>query len=219
MSRAGHNSKIVQQMALERRAHLRVARLDGAPSTTPDSVVLDSRLKHLDGSQRLSELLHVEDSTERAALLREIQILVDRCHYHQLAILSRRKSRNLRVVRGAAKHLARGRGRPRRAVNFAASQFGLGLATIWWEHTGRQPSRYESERMRKRGSYFEFVHMVVSALPPSLRKMPGGKVPSISYLVTASIKAFKDAMKAPAEYRRRGLIDEQDWLEPGGTVT
>jgi hypothetical protein len=216
------SAAIIEQMREERRARLKgggvgTRRSNGVPPFA-EPVTLAPRVLKLKHDQRFANLFQIEDPTEQAAVLEDIQTLVDRCHYHHVEILSQRESRNLRMVRGAAMQLARPRGRPKHVVNFAASQFGLGLAMIWWEHTGRRPSRYESERLRKRGRYFEFVQMVVNALPPSPRKMPGGKIPSISYLVMASVKEFKVAMKSSAEYRRRGLIDERHWLGSEGGV-
>ncbi len=98
------------------------------------------------------------------------------------------------------------------AQNFAARQFGLGLAILWWEHTGRPPSRYAPRLGSIQGSYTEFVGMIADALPPPARQASATALPGVEYLVRTSIKDFRAARNAPDEQRQRGLIDEGLWL-------
>ena len=103
---------------------------------------------------------------------------------------------------------------PAGAQNFAARQLGLGLAVIWFEQTGRPPSRYESDLRNRR----PLVHGVRG----SHRRYGASAVPQDQSLANARRRVpgphqhagtFGPRMAAPEEYRRRGLIDEQLWLD------
>jgi hypothetical protein len=81
---------------------------------------------------------------------------------------------------------------------------------LWFQYTGRPPSRYESKKHR---GYFRFVELVLEAAPPPLRRSPDGRPPAIDYLVRISVTSFHVARLSEKEYRRRGLLDEGEWLD------
>ncbi len=215
---ANPNSGVIEQMRQARIAQFVAnadAVLNGNSAVAPPSAsALDPRLEHLRNDRRFASLLRLDDPTERDAALEAIQILIDRCGYHWRSALSRRAMKDRRAVRQrkATQYPERRRGRPLGAHNFAARQFGLGLAMIWWEHTGRPPSRHEARPDSARGSYLEFVELVTAAVPPVRRKSSSAAVPESEYLARISIQDFRAAQNAPEEYRRRGLIDERLWL-------
>jgi hypothetical protein len=82
---------------------------------------------------------------------------------------------------------------------------------IWFEYTGRLPSRYEPNA--EHGGYVRFVELLVEAVPPRLRRSPDGRPPAIDYLVRTSVLSFRIARLSNEEYRRRGLLDEREWLD------
>ena len=82
---------------------------------------------------------------------------------------------------------------------------------IWFEYTGRPPSRYEPKA--ERGGYVRFVELLVDAAPPRLRRSADGRRPAIDYLVRTSVLLFRAAQLSKEEYRRRGLLDEREWLD------
>jgi len=215
MSIANPHSPVIAQMRDDRARRpdhdVDVGHSGGVPPA-PQPITLDPHLQQLKGSSRFAELLQIDDPTELAAVVEAIQTLVDRCRYHQEGMLFRRRMKDWRAARRGRKQRARRRGRPTGAANFAARQFGLGLAMIWWEHAGRLPSRYEPARSRVAGSYVEFVVMVVGTLPPPARRGSSASSPGIEYLVRTSITDFRAARNAPDEYRRRGLIEQDAWL-------
>jgi hypothetical protein len=212
----------IERMRQERRARRSGRRVgagravDTPPVTAP--ATLDPDLQKLKRNPRFAELLQIDDPTELAAVLEDVQTLVDRCHFHHERALLRRRMRNWRAVRRGKRQSARGSGRPKGAANFAARQFGMGLAMLWWEQTGRSPSRYQRGRGDNLGSYVEFVEMIVEAAPAPARQTSSPALPETEYLVRTSIKDFRVARNAPAEYRRRGLIEENAWLDGPASV-
>ncbi|MBK7082265.1 MAG: hypothetical protein IPH55_16585 [Betaproteobacteria bacterium] len=57
----------------------------------------------------------------------------------------------------------------------------------------------------------------IAVLVPMLfrQTVPSG-LPDVEYLVRVSVRDFRAAMASPEEYRRRGLLDEQQWLDAAG---
>jgi hypothetical protein len=186
------------------------------PATAPDPIRIHPRLRRI--APQIATMLRLDEPTEIEAALYDLQMLFVRCGYHlglrrsarrwkkQDAALARRGSR--------IRHSKRGRGRPVGA-NWAASQLGLGLATIWSEHGGRKPTRRFDAigGSGECGPYWDFVALILSVLPARLQIKRKGQVPKVDHLVRASIDEFKAAREAPEEYRRRGLLDEQRWQE------
>jgi hypothetical protein len=213
MTKADSPSTIIEQM---RRAHLGLPPTDGhdnvqADASPPESEpeTLDLDLTALEGNQSFMRLFPRHDSAERRAILFDVQTLRARCKAHWNLASDDRALRDERDFRRdrAKRFPIRKPGRPRGAANFAARQFGLGLAMIWWENTGRPPSRYEGH-----GTYAEFVDLIASAVPRRVRRNPGAELPSIEYLVRESVRDFRLARASNEEYRRRGLLDERTWL-------
>ena len=208
-------SEIIAQMRRERRVRTGLEKplpgKPGDPSPLPP-VPLDRRLEPLLSDRQFKARLRGLDATELRSLLEEVDALNFRCSLHHRSALQRKAWRNRRVPRRRRAVEAAGRkaGRPPGAANFAARQYGLGLAMIWFQYTGRPPSRYASKALH--GGYPGFVEWLVAMAPPRLRRAAGGEVPSVDYLVRTSIALFRLALRAPEEYRRRGLLDEQEWL-------
>ena len=152
MNIANRYSLVIKQMRQERRTRIPFG--DRAPTRADlttiaaEPITLDPRLELLKNDRRFAKLLRIDDPVEQDAVLEAMQTLITRCGYHQRSAQSQQGMINRRAVRNwrAAQHPARRRGRPLGAQNFAARQFGLGLAMIWWEHTGRGPSGYERGR-------------------------------------------------------------------------
>ena len=167
--------------------------------------------------QEIGQALGVDDPTELGAALEDIATLLARCLLHlrnQLA--SRREvgtwqARKLRATHGPAK-----RGRPSGAADFAARQLGLGLATLWCEHTGRRPTRtYSPVLGLEKGAYRRFVQLIVDTLPGTVLRKQNGRWLDIDYIVRQSAVDFDQARRSREEYQRRGLIDEIPWLKAG----
>ena len=210
-------SEIIEQMRQQRRVR---TGLELAPpgkqveSSPPSSATpLDPRIESLLSDRRFKALFSGHDPTELRSLLEEIDTLLARCSLHHRSVLWRNASRNRRTTRTrrSVEVPNRKSGRPAGAGNFAAQQYGLGLAVIWFEHTGRLPSRYEAKGLH--GGYVRFVELVLAAAPPRLRRSPDGQPPAIDYLVRTSVTSFRTARLASEEYRRRGLLDEREWLD------
>lgn len=165
-------SPVIERMRRARLTGSSGAIALGGTSSPTAPATLDPGLGQLGRKKRFLELLRTDDLTEVAAVLEDLQVLVNRCGYHrdsadeQRAIINRRAVRNSR----AAQAPARRRGRRLGAQNFAARQFGLGLAAIWSQLTCCPPSRYEPRAYDVRGCYFEFVEMITEAVPPSARR-------------------------------------------------
>jgi hypothetical protein len=186
-------------------------------SAAPEATIapLDVRLAGLLDDRRFQALFPRHDPTELRALVEEIQVLLDRCGLHVRLALAKKNWRHLRATRKrrrAAMIVGGRRGRPKGAANFSVQQYGLGLAMIWFDNTGRQPSRYLGANSRK-GCYADFVQFVVDVAPPKFRGSLAGESPSIEYLLRTSLQAFRTARASDDEYRRRGLISEKDWLD------
>lgn len=169
---------------------------------------------------RIAELLGIDDATELHAALDDLQTLLHRCGYH-LDLLRFERGRHLNRRRNEQRlpHPARGptpRGRRPGSANWAQRQLGLGLAQIYAEQSGRAPTRrYDSYGDgREHGPFREFVVCVVDAVPKTLRATRKGHVPQVDYLVRAGIDEFKAAQRSGDEARRRGLLNEDDWLPP-----
>ena len=209
-------SEIIEQMRRDRR--VRTGR-DPLPErediVVPEVpvIALDPRLKALLTDRRFTALFDGMDATELRGLLEEVETLLVRCSLHHRSALWRKAIRHRRISRKRRSAEAPGRkaGRPTGAKNFSAQQYGLGLAMIWFEHTGRPPSRYEPKAAH--GGYIRFVELVVEAAPPRLRRSPGEHPPAIDYLVRTSVMSFRVARISNEEYRRRGLLDEGEWLD------
>jgi len=178
----------------------------------PLAVPLDRRLEPLLSDRHFKTLFRGLDAAELRSLLEDVETLIFRCGLHHRSALLRNAWRNRRATRRRRAVEAGGHkaGRPAGAANFAAQQYGLGLAMIWFEYTGRPPSRYASKALH--GGYPRFVERLVDTAPPRLRAADGPP-PSVEYLVRTSIALFRAARRAPEEYRRRGLLDEQEWLD------
>lgn len=186
-------------------------------STAADAVVipLDAQLAGLLDDPRFEVLFpKYDDPSELCAVVEEIQVLIHRCGLHVRLALAKKNWRHLRATRRRRAAMLNGgrRGRPKGAANFSVQQYALGLAMIWFEHTGRQPSRYLATNSRK-GCFADFVQLVVDAAPPKFRGSLAGESPSIEYLLRTSVQAFRTARASGDEYRRRGLIGEKDWLD------
>lgn len=165
----------------------------------------------------IGQALGVDDPTELAAALEDLATLLTRCALHlKHQLVTRREvqswqSRKLRALRGAGR-----RGRPPGAADFAARQFGLGLALVWWEQTGRRPTRTYSPVLGvERGAYRGFVQLIVDALPRQVLRKHNGRWLDIDYLVRASVTDVAEARSSSEEYRRRGVLDEKPWLSAG----
>ena len=178
----------------------------------------------------LGELLQLDDPTELNAALEDLQVLLTRCRYHlgfallQRAEYRRRKQRRARLD-SPGPLAAKRRGRRPGSANWAQRQLGLGLAQIWFDHTGRRPTRRHDGygTGAEHGPFHTFVSYVLSALRRSLRATRKGHVPTVDYLVRMGIDDFNDVQRAPAaefgdplyasdEAQRRGIIDERRWL-------
>jgi hypothetical protein len=164
--------------------------------------------------------LGLRDVREILAVLDELRTLLVRCGYHvrwkhaQRAWKRQRSALPFNRFTNGGPNPARGR--PRGSEDLALRQLGLGLAQLWLDLTGRQPGRrYSWATKREYGPYREFVQRVVDLPPRSLRVRRKGAVPSVDFLVRASIDELRAAQNAPEEYRRRGLIDEGRWLSGG----
>ena len=165
--------------------------------------------------ETLGQLLGLDDPTELAAALDDINTLLHRCGYH-IAFAHDERSRHVQRKRGSrAVPPTRARpGRRRGSANWASRQLGLGLATIWFELTGKPPARRFDAigDLGEHGPYRAFVACVLDTVPRRLRATRKGHVPEVDYLVRASIDEFKEAQASPDEARRRGLLDEGRWL-------
>jgi hypothetical protein len=144
--------------------------------------------------------------------LEEIQTLLARWNLHHRSAIWRKAVRDRRATRKrrSAETPGRKAGRPAGAKNLSAQQYGLELAMLWFQYTGRVPSSYESKKQR---GYFRFVELVVEAAPPRFRRCPDGRPPEIDYLVRTSATSFKLARLSNEAYRHLGLLDERDWLD------
>ena len=162
--------------------------------------------------ETLGQLLGLDDPTELAAALDDINTLLHRCGYH-VAFAHDERLRHLHRRRGSsAVGGARARrGRPRGSANWASRQLGLGLATIWFELTGKAPTRRFDAigDIGEHGPYRAFVACVLGMLPRRLRATRKGHVPEVDYLVRVSIDEFKSAQASSDEARQRGLLDEK----------
>jgi hypothetical protein len=163
---------------------------------------------------KIARTLGADDPAEIDALAQEIETALARAGYHWRSSLAKRARRNRRTGRrvGATPTGTRISGRPSGAQNFAARQLGLELAVIWFERTGRPPTRYESNLRSHETSFTEFVAAIAGMMPLMFRKASPSPMLGVEYLVRTSIADFRAAKAAPEEYRRRGLIDEQLWL-------
>lgn len=177
-----------------------------------DSIVHPRLLARRDA---LGSSLGVDDPTELAAALDDIQTLLYRCGYH-VAFAHDQRLQHLCRRRGSRAPVRPHRGRPRSSANWVSRQLGLGLATIWFELTGKAPARrFDGIGDRgEHGPYRAFVACVLDAVPRRLRATRKGHVPEVDYLVRASIDEFKEARSSPDETRQRGLLDESRWLAP-----
>jgi hypothetical protein len=211
------SSEIIEQMRRDRRMR---TGLDPLPPregqvATPQvpAVALDPRLEGLLTDRRFRAVLEGMDTTELRSLLEEVGTLIFRCSLHHRSAIWRKAVRGRRASRRRRSAEVPGRkaGRPAGAKNFSVQQYGLGLAMIWFEYTGRLPSRYEPTA--EHGGYVRFVELLVDAVPPRLRRSPDGRPPAIDYLVRTSVLSFRIACLSNAEYRRRGLLDEREWLD------
>ena len=162
--------------------------------------------------ETLGQLLGLDDPTELAAALDDINTLLHRCGYH-IAFAHDERLRHLHRRRGSsAVGGARARrGRPRGSANWASRQLGLGLATIWFELTGKAPTRHFDAigGTGEHGPYRAFVACVHGMVPRRLRATRKGHVPEVDYLVRLSIDEFKSAQASPHEARRRGLLERE----------
>ena len=147
-------------------------------------------------------------------MLEDLATLLTRCALHLKHQLVTRHDvhswqlRKLRAIRGAGR-----RGRPAGTADFAARQLGLGLALVWWEQTGRRPTRtYSSILGIEKGAYRGFVQLIVDALPRRVLRKHNGRWLDIDYLVRTSIADCTEARGSSEESRRRGLLDERHWL-------
>lgn len=163
---------------------------------------------------KMARTLGAEDPAEVEALVQEIETALARAGYHWRSSLAKRARRNQRAERRAPAITGRRpkRGRPPGAHNFAARQLGLELAMIWFERTGRPPTRHESRLRSDRASFTEFVIAIAELMPLMFRKSGSSRMPDVEYLVRKVIADLRAARSAPDEYRRRGLIDERAWL-------
>jgi hypothetical protein len=205
-------SEIIEQMRRDRRIRTGRDPLPRRDDVIPQIplVALDPRLEALFTDRRFTALF--SDATELRCLLEEIDTLLARCSLHHRSTLWRKALRHRRAARKRRSAEAPGRkaGRPAGAINISAQQYGLELAMLWFQYTGQPPSRYES---KKQCGYFRFVELVLEAAPPRLRRSPAGRPPAIDYLVRISVMSFHVARRSENEYRRRGLLDEAEWLD------
>lgn len=209
-------SEIIEQMRRDRRVRTGLDLLpDREGHVVPQVPVtpMDRRLEALLTDRRFTALFDAMDAAELRGLLEDVETLHVRCSLHHRSALWRKAVRNSRLARKRRSTEALGRkaGRPAGAKNFSAQQYALGLAMIWFEYTGRPPSRYEPKA--ERGGYVRFVELLVDAAPPRLRRSADGRRPAIDYLVRTSVLLFRAAQLSKEEYRRRGLLDEREWLD------
>lgn len=169
-------------------------------------------------ASKLGTHLHLTDEVELHAALEDIQILLRRCGYH-LDLARAERGWSLTKRRGGRRvHRAPGpparRGRRPGSANWASRQLGLGLAMIWFEQTGRPPTRRFDGygEQGEHGPYHAFVLTVVDILPKTLRATRKGHTPAVDHLVRTSITEFNAARASPDEARRRGLLDARLWL-------
>ncbi len=175
---------------------------------------LHPRLKSVE--HEVARLLRIDDPTECAAAMEEIQVLLVRCKYHVRGRLTAQDWRRQRAATNTKEHFSKvhaRRGRPAGSANIAARQLGLGLAQIWSDHGCRPPRRRSGVLDgREYGPYRNFVQLIVNTVPRSLLSRSKGNVPEVDYLVREGIAEFWKAQTAPEQYRRLGLIDEGRWL-------
>jgi len=161
--------------------------------------------------EQLGRALGVDDPTELVAALGAIQTLLQRCGYH-LAFARAEREHPLPRRRGSGAESGP-QGRPPGSANWASRQLGLGLATLWFEQRGSQPTRrfdaYGSGRPH--GPYRDFVAMIWALLPALARQQRKGHVPDVDHFVRLSIDAFRKAQASGAESQRRGLLPESTW--------
>jgi len=167
--------------------------------------------------RQVGVLLGLDDPTELGIVLEDIGTLLARCVLHLKNQLATRRevrswqARKLRATRGSAT-----RGRPPGAADFAARQLGLGLGMLWYEHTGRRPTRTYSDFLGlEKGDYRAFVKLIVDSLPLRVVRKKNGRLRDIDYIVRQSTADFDKALRSREEYQRRGLIDEIPWLKAG----
>jgi hypothetical protein len=213
------HSAVIEQMRRQRATPTSVRDGDATPSLrrleSASTIGFAASLRQLNAGGRLARLLGNDDPEEVRAVLDELASLLARIGYHWRSALASKAQRNRRTVRRsrASMQPTTKRGRTRGSVNFAARQLGLGLAVIWNEQTGRPPSRRESRPGSHRPSYPNFVAAIAVLVPMLFRKTEPSALPDVEYLVRVSIRDYRAAMAAPEEYRRRGLLDEQQWLD------
>jgi hypothetical protein len=209
---------VIEQMRRQRTAPMLTQTGDATTLLSRQEAVstigLAAGLRQLNAGGRLARLLGNDDPEEVSAVLDELASLLARIGYHWRSALASRAQRNRRTVRRsrASMQPTTKRGRTRGSVNFAARQLGLGLAVVWSEQTGRPPSRCESRPGSQRPSYTNFVAAIAVLVPMLFRKTEPSVLPDVEYLVRVSIRDYRAAMAAPEEYRRRGLLDEHQWL-------
>jgi len=187
------------------------------PIAPPTPTRIHPRLR--DVRRVLRRFLGLRNATEIHAALEDIQTLLIRCGYH-LHLLRTERLWKRRDGKRAYRdphlhHLKRQRGRPVDGVNLAYHQLGLGLAEIWFTYTGRRPGRCFDSIGDKRdgGPLLGICRPRSGVLPTRLRMKRKGHLPRNDTFVRASIEAFKASRNAEEEHRRRGLIDEQRWLD------
>lgn len=216
------HSAVIEQMRRQRATPASVRDVDATPSLrrleSASTIGFAAGLRQLNAGGRLARLLGNDDPDEVTAVLDELASLLARIGYHWRSALASKAQRNRRSVRRSRSSMqpTRKRGRTRGSVNFAARQLGLGLAVIWNEQTARPPTRCESRPGSRRPTYTNFVAAIAVLVPTLFRKAEPSALPDVEYLVRASVRDFRAAMAAPEEYRRRGLLGEQQWLDAAG---
>jgi len=143
--------------------------------------------------EQLGRALGVDDPTE----------LVQRSALSRLVAALRLSPRVRPAEREHPSHGARvgsesgPRGRPPGSANWASRQLGLGLATLWFEQRGSQPTRrfdaYGSGRPH--GPYRDFVAMIWRCCPRSHDSNARGT--SLTWITSCASASMRSAKRKP----------------------
>jgi hypothetical protein len=162
----------------------------------------------------IAATLGLSDQVEVDAALDDIQTLIYRCGYlldftHAESAWKRGQKVQRRLARGRGASVPRrAAGRPRGAVDSSAAQLGLGLATIFAQHTRLNPGRrWDLMNDCEYGPYYRFVQLVVDALP-MVEWRQKRAVPNVSYLVRQSSRKHRQVQQMGTEAEHRGLLTE-----------
>jgi hypothetical protein len=212
-------SAIIERMRIERNVPTSENRKTWAPGPVrevpPTWVKIHKRVRRLRKACRM--YMGLRNATEIRAVTEDVQTLLLRCLYHlrRERVVHEERRRQAAARRRAARSEATrpARGRPPGSAKLAALQLEQGVAQIWFEFTGRWPTRrFDAWNGREYGPFHEFLQAVRDILPRSIFVRSKGNVPKVDFAVRRAIAELHEAQAAPDEYRHRGLIDEKTWL-------